>query len=219
MFTARVKDTTVFSTGILEESLARAVSNSLQETVWGLEREINKTIKDTFYVPADPARYSSVMFRKRKGKVYSAELSYNYKAIPLSRYPVKQYRITTGKRILSVKRGAGQTKGNKFKQQIVGRAAIRTDVKIRKTGPWKTVEGKLGFKGWLHTGRSSSKLAAHIYERNQRETWAGGQRQPFHRLFGPSIAQLVRSKEVQATIEKSFKTRTIEKIIGDSIRW
>lgn len=219
MITARVKDTTVFSTEILQDSLARAVSSAVKNSVYTLEKEINKAVKDAFYVPQDPARFSSIYFRQKKGHIYSAELSYNYKAIPLSRYPVKQYRITTGKKILGVKRGGKFAPGNRFKQQIVNRATIATYVQIRKSGGQKLVHGKLGFMGWLHTGRKSAKLAAHIYERDQAATWSAGQRLPFHRLYGPSVPQLVLSKEVQAVIDASLNKLTLDRIFEESIKW
>jgi hypothetical protein len=194
--------------------LNRALSASLRAYTYHLERGINQTIKDNFYVPDDPSRFSIISFKQRKGLVSSAELSYRYKAIPLSKYPVKQYRITVGKKILSVKRGAGQTSGKAFKRQIVtNRAEIRTDVKVRKNSPWKLVKGTLGFKGWLHTGNKASRLAANIYERNQQATWAEGVRQPIHRLFGPSVSELTLTKEVTDYLTKEFQSSTLDTIL------
>ena len=212
-----LKNIEILNWKTFENTLTLAQTKAFTKYLQSLEKDINKTIVDTFNVPDRPERYSTVYIRKVKNRAVLGELSYKNVAIPLSRYPVKQYRSTTGKRILGITRTGARSK---FKQQIVSRAFIRTDVKIRKRGSWKTVNGKLGFKGWLHTGRKKGELdfygnvgkilSANIYERDQQPTWENGERLPIHRLFGPSIAQLTQTKEIQAVIDKSIASSTLD---------
>ena len=219
-----LKGIEIFSYESFIKPLELAQSRALTKYLQSLENEINKTVVDTFFVPQTPKRFSYLTFRKQKNRIVSAELWYKIVAIPLSRYPVKQYRITTGNRILGVSRNSSTSK---FKQKIVSRAYIRTDVRIRRKGSWKTVHGTKGFMGWLHTGRKKGEsdyygnpgkiLSSNIYERNQQPTWMNGERLPIHRLFGPSVAQLTQTKEVQAVITKSFNSPTLDNIFAKEL--
>ena len=98
---ARIKDFDVVFFNTAGELLSRATSIKLKKEISALSRKIDSTISDTFFVPERPERYSRFYFKQVKGRISSAELSYRHKAIPLSRYPVKQYRITVGKKILA----------------------------------------------------------------------------------------------------------------------
>lgn len=225
---ARVDGLEILSWKSFEPSLTRALSDTLVASVGSLERTINKTLADTFFLPENPARSSRFYFKREKGKIVIAKLSYNYRAIPLARYPVKQYRITSGNKILSVKRGGNFAPGHKFQQRIVNRATIATYVQIRRGSAPKLVDGTLGFKGWLHTGRKrgtegfygqANTFAANIFERNQQPTWSSGERLPIHRLFGPSISELVQSKEIQQAIDKFMDSSDIIDTFYKAFSW
>lgn len=226
-FGVRVSGLSILDWKTFEQPLASALRTSITSSVYGLQKEIAKGIKDNFLFYGDPNKVSSVYFRRKAGRIFSAELSYAYKAIPLSRYPVKQYRVTTGKKILRVSRG-GSSAANKFTQKTVSRANIATYVQIRKTGGMKLVHGKLGYMGWLHTGRKRGELgyygqanlfSSKIFERNQQETWSGGERLPVHQLFGPSVTDLIQTKEIQNVINHSENLRNIDKILLRNLKF
>lgn len=222
---ARVTGLEILNWNNFQEPVTRALKTSLSQAVYGLQRDIATSLKSNFFIPGDPNK-QSLIYLGGKAKTYSAQLSYSYKAIPLSMYPVKQYRITTGNSILRVGRG-GKFKANQFQRRVVARAAIATYTQIRRRGGMKLVEGKLGFKGWLHTGRRAKEtgyygqtntFAAQIFERNQQETWSGGHRLPIHRLFGPSVMELVMYPETQKAILASKHWQDLETILYRNLK-
>jgi len=217
MIRASVKSTKVLDWKSFEQPITGALSTALQTAVKELQAEVKKTVLATFYYPGDPDRLTTRWFKRQGNGILSAELSYKYEAVSLSKYPTNQHRITVGKQILHVARG-GPAKGNKFSRQIVAREAIKTEVMVRKAGGWKVVEGKLGFKGWLHTG-TKGKFASKIFERNQRATWKGNQRLPVHALWGPSLVQLLHSPEVKKTLANSKSLQRISEILLKEIRF
>jgi len=208
-----------------EKPLTGALATTLQTTVKDLQEEIKKSVQNNFYFPGNPDRLTSRWFGRKGKGILSAELSYKFEAVPLSRYPMNQYRITIGSKILHVRRGAGKA-ANKFTRTIVPKTATVSMVKVRRNSEWKVINGKLGYMGWLHTGRRSGELgyngqvntfSAKVFERNQQETWRDNVRQPIHQLFGPSLTQILQTKELQDTINNSVALSKIEQILLRSI--
>lgn len=208
-----------------EQPLTGALSSTMQTTVKELQKEIKKAVQDNFYYPEDPDKLTTRWFDRQGHGILSAELTYKFKSVSLSRYPVLQHRITTSRRVLRVARG-GKYAGNKFTRKIVEEEIIETLVQIRKKGSMKLVHGKLGYMGWLHTGRRSgqvgyngqtNKFSSKIFERNQQATWADGQRLPIHQLFGPSLVQLLKTPEVQNVIANSASLRKIDQLLLKAI--
>jgi hypothetical protein len=215
-FSSSVKSTKVLDWKSFEQPLTGALSKALQTGLTELQKEIKGTVLSTFYFPGDPDRLTTRWFARKGNGILSAELSYKFEAVSLSRYPVNQFRITVGKKILHVRRG-GSAAGNRFSRQVVDVTATMTEVMIRKGKGWQLVHGKQGFKGWLHTG-TKGKFASKIFERNQKATWKGNQRLPVHALWGPSLVQLLRSPEVQKTINDSKNLQRISDILLKEIQ-
>ena len=225
---AREKLADIFSWESMGEPLSRAVSTGIKNTVWEVEREINKSLAQNFFLPEKPEKRSHIWFGQKNGKIFSAELVYDYASIPLSRYPVSQHRITVGKQILSVKRGGNfARRGSAFEKKIVQDEIISTYVQIRRNAPPKLVEGVQGFKGWLHTGRRRGAVgfygqrnlfSAHIFERNQKKTWSGGQRLPVHALWGPSITQLLQTVEMKSAVDRILLKAALEEKINEAFK-
>lgn len=220
---AREKLSEILSWKSFGEPLSRAVSFGIKTTVSELEREINKSLSQFFFLPENPHKRSHIYFKQKNGKIFSAELTYSYASIPLSRYPVSQHRITVGNQILSVKRGgAFASSFNKgFQKKIVQREAISTYVQIRKTGGPKLVHGVMKsaeegpFMGWLHTGRKgASRFSSQIFERNQKKTWSGGHRLPIHALYGPSITELLKTSEMLSAVDRILLKTALEERIA-----
>ena len=76
----------------------------------------------------------------------------------------------------------------------------------------KLVHGRLGYMGWLHTGRKKGEtgyygqegqFSSQIFERSQKPTWHGGQRLPIHRLFGPAIVDMISTSDFQVFLSSS----------------
>lgn len=67
--------------------------------------------------------------------------------------------------------------------------AIGMKVQVKQGSEYKLVNGKLGYKGFVQKGT--------VYERLQKATWKSGVRLPYRPLFGPSVAQMVNSPEMQ----------------------
>lgn len=201
------------------EPLSRASSTALRGAVWEVQREINKALLGQFYLPDNPEKRSSVYFKQKQGKIFSAELKYFYASIPLSRYPVSQQRVTKNKQVLAVKRG-GQfaRRGTAFVRKIVPSEEIFTYVQIRRGSPPKLVKGVLGYMGWLHTGRrtGAGRFSAHIFERNQQATWQNGKRLPVHALWGPSLTQLLQTREMKTAVDRILERAGIEKKIDEA---
>lgn len=225
-FSAALKGVEILKWETFEKPLSAALSTSVQRTLFTLRNEITAELKRLYYVPGNPDKASQVYFKHQGKHIWSAELVYRYKSIPLGRYPTQQYRITTQRKILRVSRGGKFSAANKFTRRVVNRASIATYVQIKKNGPKRLVHGKLGYMGWLHTGRRSGQsgfngqtntFAANIFERNQKKTWSGNVRLPIHRLFGPSITELVQGKEVQTFLEKSKTLDKLSNIFADNI--
>lgn len=103
-----------------------------------------------------------------------AGLSYRYESQPLSDFP------------LYVKHLRGPI--------------YRTYVKVRKDGGFKPVQGREDFKfGGFYQSKPD-----HIFERDQRATWAGnGQRASYSRLYGPSVSEMVTSQAVSKQLGQS----------------
>jgi hypothetical protein len=218
------KSLSILSWENFDSALALATSHTLQKSVIGLSKEINKKLTDTFFTPDRPERLAVFSFKKQKNRIYSAELFYRFKAIPLSKYPVRQYRVTTGNQIIKVTR----LKGKSFRTSLDNHHAVATYVQIRRAGRMKLVQDKVGLhgdpkglKGFLHTGRAlgPKSFSAKIFKRQQQATWSNGQRLPIRQLFGPSISQLVLTKEVQSTIDESKFTKDLNKIFGEEFVW
>lgn len=224
---AELKGINILSWETFGKPVNAALSSSIQKTVYGLQKDISSELKRLYYVPGDPSRVSSIYFRRKGRGIFSAELSYHQKSIPLSKYPVKQYRITTGKRILRVVRGGKFGKANKFQNRIVSRANIATYTQIRKSGSPQLIHGKLGFMGWLHTGRRSGQtgfngqvntFASQIFERTQKATWQGNKRLPIHRLFGPSVLNLIKGRQMQNYINTNPKLNELSNLFSSHLK-
>jgi hypothetical protein len=223
-FSSSVKSTKVLDWKSFEQPLTGALSKALQTGLTELQKEIKGTVLSTFYFPGNPDRLTTRWFARKGNGILSAELSYKFEAVSLSRYPVNQFRVTVGKKILRVRRGGGAA-GNRFSRQVVDVTATMTEVMIRKGKGWQLVKGKAGpdnkgrpgYMGWLHTG-TKGKFASKIFERNQQETWRDNQRLPVHALWGPSLVQLLRSPEVQKTINDSKNLQRISDILLKEIQ-
>lgn len=195
------------------KELIQQITTNTQPLASDIADEIERELKKHFFYPDDSRKLLKKSRVSLLGTVkYQFSLTYKGKTIPLSRYPVKQVRVTVGNRKLRVYRLSGKT----FKSKIVPQNfEVKTLVRIRKNSGFKLVHGKQGFKGWLHTGNkfgydrrrahldlsgsysgTINKFSAKVFERNQRPTWRGGVRLPVHQLFGPSLVQLLETAEM-----------------------
>jgi hypothetical protein len=189
-----------------KDFLSVALSNTMKHTIGDLDREIAKTIKETFWYPGDPSKLAVKSFTTKGAKFSSAGLSYRFEAVSLSKYPMKQVRITVGNSRLKVTRVNGG--GGKFTKTQTPQTATMTQFKLRKSDGWRTVEGRTGFKnkGFLHTGRrGKGAFSSAVFERvnaSKRKGGAGG-RYPIHKLYGASLVRLLHSHEIQALLKET----------------
>jgi hypothetical protein len=186
--------------------LSVALSNTLKHTIGDLDREIAETIKKTFWYPGNPSKLAVRSFTIKGAKFSSAGLSYKFEAVSLSKYPMKQVRITVGNNRIRVSRGGGFSAGNKFTTSQTPQTATMTQFKLRKSDGWRTVQGRTGFKykGFLHTGRKGKgAFSSAVFERQQKATWSGSQRLPIHKLYGASLVHLLHSHEIQALLKET----------------
>lgn len=150
--------------------------------------------------------------------IIAAKLHYRYKKVPLSSYPVHQYRVTVKKQTLMVHR----YKKGAFHREIVPETAWATYVKVKKQ--WKLVVGKhgpdrkgrAGFMGWLHTGKLGSRRfrSSGIYERLQQKTWEDNERLPVVELYGPAFTQILSDPAVQADIMRAPALQKLENFVN-----
>lgn len=188
--------------------LSVALRKTFNQALFALQHDIRKGVAQIYAAPYDAARVVTV--RKATDTHPEASINYAYKPISLAMFPVKQVRITVGGKKLKVTRERGHAP---FRRMILNRRAITyTSVMVKRAGGYKVVQGKLGYKGWLHTGLRHA-YSAQVFERNQQPTWYQGERLPFHRLLGPSISQMVASPEIQRIIEDSPYFRDITNIL------
>lgn len=223
MITARLKRADILTTQF-SAPLRLAVSRVLIRETKQVANDLESIIKETFWFPDKPEKLREPFFKKTGQRVTRVELSYRYQVMPLGRYPVKQYRNTFSNLGLKVSRGKPFTGHSKrgFEKKVLEKYSMATFVQIRKAGRPKLVHGKLGYKGWLHTGHKETfnqsagqKFAAAIFERKQPETWKGGKRQPIRQLFAPSLTDLLKSKEIQDYLNSSKPWETVQKIINE----
>jgi hypothetical protein len=205
-FSAELKGLEELNAALSIKPLRSALRLRLAEGIGELQREIKKSVYSHFSILENIDKVTGKAFGRNANKnIISVTVFYNYKKVPLSSYPVHQYRVTVGKRTLEVTR----FKKGRFNKQIVQDTAWATYVKVKKD--WKLVYGKHGpdkhgrpgFMGWLHTGGKAGRFhSAGIFERAQQATWHKKQRLPVFELYGPSFTQIVNSKEVQADISR-----------------
>lgn len=187
-----------------KDFLSVALSNTMKHTIGDLDREIAETIKKTFWYPGDPSKLAVRSFTTKGAKFSSAGLSYKFEAVSLSKYPMKQVRITVGNNRLKVTRVSGGS--GKFTKTQTPQTATMTQFKLRKSDGWRTVQGRTGFKykGFLHTGRKGKgAFSSAVFERQQKATWAGSQRLPIHKLYGASLVRLLHSHEIQDLLKET----------------
>jgi hypothetical protein len=203
-----------------KDFLSVALSNSLKRIVHDLDKEIAISVKKAFWFPGDPSRLAVKAFSTKGAKVSSANLTYRFEAVSLSKYPMKQIRVTTGNSRIKVSRGGGLSKGNKFTIAPTPISEVVTQFKFRKSDPWRTVEGRVGFKnkGFLHTGRKGSFSSA-VFERVHASIKKGGRggRYPIHRLYGASLVYILRTKELKTLFEETKIFDKFEKAYIKSI--
>lgn len=189
-----------------------ALSNSLKKAIGDLDREIAETVRKVFWYPGDPSKLATRKFQTKGAKFASASLTYRFEAVSLSKYPMKQIRITVGNKRLKVTRGGGQGGGKGFISRPTSITQTVTQFKLRKSDGWRTVQGRIGYKhkGFLHTGQKGRFTSA-VFERSQKATWSGGVRQPIHRLYGASLVRLLHSHELQDVLKESRVFEKFEK--------
>lgn len=202
MIKAGVKAENILEFTALGDTLTLALSRKVVSAAKQLEEGIITEVKKHFNYPGDPKKLFKLIIPGKGRKVSGLILQVNYKSVSLGKYPVNQYRITTGKRTLQVTRA----KGSAFSRKIVEASeetAIATYVAIRK-GRYKLVTGQSSVghgrvrysgKGFLHTG-TKGHFSAKIFARNQPQTWIQRQRAPIRALFGPSFTDLLKSQEL-----------------------
>lgn len=193
----------------LKDFMSAALSNSLKYAIGDLDREIVSTVKKVFWYPGDPSRLTQKRFSTKGVKFSSASLSYRFEAVSLSKYPMKQVRVTKGGRRLKVTRFSGR---GRFTEALTPQVATMTQFKLRKSEGWQTVQGRRGYKykGFLHTGKRGGFSSA-VFERSQQATWSGGMRLPIHKLYGASLVRLLRSHELQTLFQETKVFSTFEK--------
>lgn len=193
--------------------LSVALSNSMKKAIGDLDREIAETVRKVFWFPGDPSKLAVRRFETKGARFASASLTYRFEAVSLSKYPMKQIRITVGGGRLKVTRGGGQGGGAGFISRPTPISQTVTMFKLRKSDGWRTVMGRIRYrhKGFLHTG-TKGRFASAVFERSQKATWSGGVRQPIHKLYGASLVRLLHSHELQALLKES---RVFEKFQND----
>ena len=194
----------------LKNKASVALSNTMKKTLGNLDREIAETVKAIFWFPGDPSKLAKKTFEVKGARISKAVLSYRFEAVSLSKYPMRQIRITTGNRRLRVVRGAGA--GGKFSSSLTSVQQTVTLFKIRKSEGWRVSMGRVGYryKGFLHTG-TKGQFSSSVFERSQKETWSGGKRLPIHRLYGTSLVRLLQSHEIKALLESTKVFNKFEK--------
>lgn len=232
MISARVSETVVISLDSLTANLPVALSRATKKIIYGMQKDIAREVKAKFYYPEDPNRLSSVWFDRAGAKISSAKLVYKHKAISLSRYKVEQVRITVKKRKLAVTK-----RGNSWQRRVLPEASeeqIATYVQVRRSGGLKLVYDKRSnlvngqrLKGFLHTGRKrgelgfdgqSNQFSSRIFVRNQQPTWHNGQRLPIHALWGPSLLNLLETKELQDLMEQGQYLTKLTTIFSQELK-
>ena len=192
-----------------KDFLSVALSNTMKRNIGELDREIAATIKKTFWYPGDPSKLATRHFTIKGAKFSSASLSYRFEAVSLSKYPMRQIRLTFGNSRLKVTRGGGTAPANKFTRTPTPISQTTTQFKLRKSDDWITVLGRdVGAeprpKGFLHTGRKGAgAFSSMVFQRNQRATWENGKRLPIHKLYGASLVRLLRSHEIQDLLKET----------------
>lgn len=229
MITARLKRADILTTQF-SAPIRLAVSRVLLRETKQVATDLESIIKETFWFPDKPEKLRELFFKKTGQRVTRIELRYKYQVMPLGRYPTLQHRITYGRNMLEVKRGFPFTGHHKrgFERSIrTVISGMATYVQIRKAGGKKLVHGNMktkgkpqNYMGWLHSGHKSSfssgqKFAAAIFERKQKRTWKKGKRQPIQQLFGPSLTDLMKSKEIQGYLNSGKPWQTVQKIINE----
>ena len=211
-----------------QDLLSVALSNSLKRVITTLDKEIQAEVKRSFFFPGDSSKLSKIEFTGKGKKIQSASLIYKYKRVSLSSYPMKQVRVTTGGRKLLVSRGqSGRGKG--FTKTITKpETAVVTMFKLRRSDPWRVVQGRIGYRfgGFLHTGRKkgssgfngqTNTFTPKVFERSQKQTWNGSQRAPIHALWGASFVALMQSREVQDLLRTTGMFNKIETELEKSL--
>jgi hypothetical protein len=193
-----------------------ALSKTVSKSIADLEREIEKTVGKVFWYPGNPSRLARREFTGKGAKTFSAKLTYRFEAVSLSKYPMKQIRITVGRKRLLVTRGGGA--GSKFKSTPTDEQATVTQFKLRKSDGWRTVQGRTGykFKGFLHTG-TKGRFSSAVFERSQQATWQGKQRLPIHKLYGASLTWILQTPEIQSLLTSTKIFDKFEKDLFKSL--
>lgn len=149
-----------------------------------------------------------MIYRRATKSKWEAALVVRYKAHPLSEFIVSQVAITTRKR---KKKVTSSRKGLGFKKQL-GSGKPYTKVVVVKGSPYKLVQGKYGYKGFLQHKKRQ------IYERKQHPTWYGKIRAPYYPLYGLSISQMARARRVQTNEFKKYGEFVLDKEIGEALK-
>lgn len=217
----------------VSKNLSVASSRALNKLRTEVVEETAREIKKHFFYPGDPNTLLHKTSEQRGVRFSKMTLSWLYKSIPLSQYPVRQIRITTGNRKLyTFRHSVGAFKSKIVSEEFV----VKTLTRIRKSKGFQIVGGTRGQKGFLHTGRKLgsyrykahhatgeisfgyvSRFSAKILERNQRPTWRGGIRLPVHQLFGPSLTQLLQTTEMQKFFQAAPVFARLEKHVIEAL--
>ena len=229
-----LKDLNVHLHNFVKE-LSSASSRAAERTVKRLDERIQAAVKENFWYPGGVQRLVKITTVKKGDSVTSTSLGYKFAPVSLSRYPMRQVRVTTGKRKLSVRKGGGaaDSPGNKFSRSITGDdAVIVTEYKLRKKGGgWIRVEGRKNYKfgGFLHTGRKRGEVGtlgqtnsfySKVFERSQKQTWDGKTRAPIHALYGASFVALIRSSKVSWLYkDKNIFDSFAEDLFSADFKW
>lgn len=152
--------------------ISKAINVSLKE----IESGAIKTAKR--YYTYKGSFNSLISHKASTPSTLHAEIQVKYKPVPLTSYVYSLHKVaymtSTGKR----------------------RYATAVKIKVKRSTPAKLVKGKLGYGGFFQRRPKS------IFERLQQPTWRDGRRLPYRPLYGASVSELFRSKEVRGFFDK-----------------
>lgn len=162
-----------------------AFSFALNQHIKSVERLINKSIKRRFTTTRDPSKVSSI--QKSTKDNLTASVSYVYESHNMMEFAHKLVLV----------------------QNPNGSFTYSARVRIKSSENFREVRNKYGYKAFSFPGKKF------MWARHQQPTWVGKKRAPYSPLYGPSIAAMSRSPEVEEDIRKSnFSGRIVKSTLG-----
>lgn len=176
--------------------IPKKIALGLAEVANGLRAVLGTAVDNRYQLTAETGNLDSVLvgrtiIRVKQGKSFiRTGLTYRFKFIPLSKFSVKEVRV-------SARAKFGVVKPDGSFRFVEKNYALATRVKVLRKSGFITVRGKRGFGGFLikpTRAKSNNPQRRGIFERKQRATFLNPanpvDRAPIEALFGPSLSQM-----------------------------